>query len=256
EGHFGFHHFGNFEKILPELQEPGEEKYFEVGNLKPDTYPGSRDLPDYVRGDYDGTWRNGEHNKDRVIVRLKGRNVVREVYITEHSLRRAEGVVVRASRSQTRPEAPRGNMVLLCDPREGHFGFHHFGNFEKILPELQEPGEEKYFEVGNLKPDTYPGSRDLPDYVRGDYDGTWRNGEHNKDRVIVRLKGRNVVTEVYVTEHEASSNNFDPKRTHLVTPDTVRLIREPHLELEDFLYKTGYSSKLRYCLFKCLRCLH
>uniref|UniRef100_A0A8C9RMN2 Uncharacterized protein n=1 Tax=Scleropages formosus TaxID=113540 RepID=A0A8C9RMN2_SCLFO len=150
----------------------------------------------------------------------------------------------------------RGNMVLLCDPREGHFGFHHFGNFEKILPELQKPGEEKYFEVGNLKPDTYPGSRDLPDYVRGDYDGTWRNGEHNKDRVIVRLKGRNVVTEVYVTEHEASSNNFDPKRTHLVTPDTVRLIREPHLELEDFLYKTGYSSKLRYCLFKCLRCFH
>uniref|UniRef100_A0A8C9VUA5 Uncharacterized protein n=1 Tax=Scleropages formosus TaxID=113540 RepID=A0A8C9VUA5_SCLFO len=119
----------------------------------------------------------------------------------------------------------RGNMVLLCDPREGHFGFHHFGNFEKILPELQKPGEEKYFEVGNLKPDTYPGSRDLPDYVRGDYDGTWRNGEHNKDRVIVRLKGRNVVREVYITEHSGWSKEFHKKSTYALNPSLIQMIK-------------------------------
>ncbi|KAL4601585.1 hypothetical protein GN956_G25771, partial [Arapaima gigas] len=119
--------------------------------------------------------------------------------------------------------------LVLCDPQEGDYGFHHFGNFEKTLPELQKNSEEKYFEVGNLEVGSQFGARDLPNYVRQDYDYTRRGPGHNKDRIIVRLKSRNVVMEIYITEHVAWSNGFDPNCTYLLTPHVVRLIKDPYL---------------------------
>ncbi|KAL1023518.1 hypothetical protein UPYG_G00041880 [Umbra pygmaea] len=93
------------------------------------------------------------------------------------------------------------NMTVKCHPERGDFGFHHFGNFENILPVLLGNAREKYFEVGNLNTDTFPQAKDLPDYVTQYYVLFQGYSQRNKDRIIIRLKHRHV-TATYITEHK------------------------------------------------------
>nr|XP_046164304.1 uncharacterized protein LOC124001515 isoform X2 [Oncorhynchus gorbuscha] len=135
-----------------------------------------------------------------------------------------------------------GNMLLQCNPKED-FGFHYFSNIEKILPDLS-GCMEQYFEVGNL---TYHKAEDLPNYVR-EYSQSQCNKDRiisqsqcNKDRIIIRQKQGNVqdVMATYVTEHKQGGRRgeFDAKRTHLVNPDLIRMIRDA-AGLKKFLDQT------------------
>ncbi|KAL1023519.1 hypothetical protein UPYG_G00041890 [Umbra pygmaea] len=135
------------------------------------------------------------------------------------------------------------NMQVQCYPETGDFGFHHFGNFENILPVLLQNSREKYFEVGNLNTESYPLAKDLPPYVRQNYGLSLGHRQCNKDRIIISLKHRHV-TATYVTEHKENGiqGKFDPERTHLVSPDLIRVIRHPKLELTTFLYQMGYMG--------------
>ncbi|KAK6325008.1 hypothetical protein J4Q44_G00043500 [Coregonus suidteri] len=136
-----------------------------------------------------------------------------------------------------------GNMLVQCHPERGDFGFHYFGNFEKILPVLLRDHRESYFEVGNLNTETYSKAEDLPDYVRKDYGLSLGYRQCNKDRIIIRLR-QGDVTATYVTEHkeDGGRGEFDSERTHLVNPDLIRIIRDPELELATFLDQTGYMG--------------
>ncbi|XP_029543248.2 uncharacterized protein LOC115145839 isoform X1 [Oncorhynchus nerka] len=131
-----------------------------------------------------------------------------------------------------------GNMLLLFNPVEKDFGFHYFGNFEKILPDLK-GRREHYFGVGNL---TYPKAEELPNYVR-----EYSQSQCNKDRIIIRQKQGNVqdVMAIYVIEHKQGGHlgEFDAKSTRLVNPDLIRMIRDA--ELEKFLDQTVRERLLK-----------
>ncbi|KAM9399144.1 uncharacterized protein ACWYII_031476 [Salvelinus alpinus] len=144
-----------------------------------------------------------------------------------------------------------GNMLLQCNPERGDFGFHYFGNFEKILPVLLrdcKDRRESYFEVGNLNTETYPEAKDLPDYVRQDYGLSLDyRSQCNKDRIIIRLMQGDVQGDVmatYVTEHKEGGGRgeFDAERTHLVNPDFIQMIQDPELGLAKFLDQTQKSD--------------
>ncbi|XP_010900945.2 uncharacterized protein LOC105029331 [Esox lucius] len=147
------------------------------------------------------------------------------------------------------------NTWVRCQPEKGDFGFHHFGNFEEILPVLVRDGREKYFEVGNLNTENYPEANDLQPYVRRYYElapGNYR--QSNKDRIIIKLNQRKVKA-TYVTEHkDGNRGDFDPEHTHLVSPDLIRDIQE--LELKEFLELTGYMGPtLRNRLLRALKAI-
>ncbi|XP_030643998.1 uncharacterized protein LOC115824055 [Chanos chanos] len=148
------------------------------------------------------------------------------------------------------------NLVCKCHPQRGDYGFHHFGNFEEIVPVLSREGGEKYFEVGNLNMESYPEAQNLPDYVREDYDMLMLtyNRDKNRDRVIVRLRPDSIVPKVYVTEHSLNgeSGSFDRERTHLLDPELIAYIRDPELELSTFLRQSGYSPDTREYLKRAL----
>uniref|UniRef100_A0A9J7YI16 Uncharacterized protein n=2 Tax=Cyprinus carpio carpio TaxID=630221 RepID=A0A9J7YI16_CYPCA len=125
------------------------------------------------------------------------------------------------------------NMLSVCDPAEGDFGFHYFNNRcygEKLLDEEDFP----YFVVGNLNS---PGAEDLPVYVLEDE----YTDEHdsNTDRIIVSLD-EDWFHEVYVTQHHDRSNNYDPHATHRISRGLLMIIRR--MSLEDFLEKMGYYT--------------
>uniref|UniRef100_A0A672KI07 Uncharacterized protein n=1 Tax=Sinocyclocheilus grahami TaxID=75366 RepID=A0A672KI07_SINGR len=110
------------------------------------------------------------------------------------------------------------NMLSECDPAEGDFGFHHFNNRcygNKLLDEEDFP----YYVVGNLNS---PGAEELPDYVSEDE----YTDEHdsNTDRIIVSLD-EEWFHEVYVTQHPARSNNYDPQATYRISRGLLMIIR-------------------------------
>ncbi|XP_016336972.1 uncharacterized protein LOC107685049 [Sinocyclocheilus anshuiensis] len=125
------------------------------------------------------------------------------------------------------------NMLSGCDPAEGDFGFHHFNNRcygNKLLDEEDFP----YYVVGNLNS---PGVEELPDYISEDE----YTDEHdsNTDRIIVSLD-EEWFHEVYVTQHPARSNNYDPHATYRISRGLLMIIRR--MSLEDFLEKMGYYT--------------
>lgn len=95
------------------------------------------------------------------------------------------------------------NMVALCDPVAGEFGFHVFRNIGSLLPPLKDKRTYTYFTIGNLH---YRHSDDLPYEVRKYYDR--HNKQSNMDRVIVKLNmNKNKIEEIYISEH------YNPPRT-------------------------------------------
>lgn len=144
-------------------------------------------------------------------------------------------------------------MKLLsdCDPDKGFYGFHFFRNNEEILPVLSKSKKCKrkyvYFEVGNLNTETYPGSANLPAYVRENYELDGNYGEYNIDRIIIGYYTRSRVVEMlFVTEHDAATiGRFNHDRTYEITPDLVRILQNPQLELTHFLTQMCYYGDIQ-----------
>lgn len=133
------------------------------------------------------------------------------------------------------------DMILLCDPTTGDYGFHFFANRcsqdpnMKLLPIVKSP----YYVVGNLNS---PGADMLPDYVVKD---NTRNCEDqsNADRLIVCFLGEHRFGKVYVTTHSDLSN-YDPRATFHITRTLLWIIKS-YWSKKDFLRDTGYHTSRR-----------
>uniref|UniRef100_A0A3Q2PR45 Uncharacterized LOC105918083 n=1 Tax=Fundulus heteroclitus TaxID=8078 RepID=A0A3Q2PR45_FUNHE len=136
-------------------------------------------------------------------------------------------------------------LVSECQPENGDYGFHKFRNVEELLPVLHKPKKHKstrqllYFVVGNLNAASYPESADLPPFVRENHGA---DGSSNSDRVIISYQAKTrVVDKVYVTEHDdADAGRFRSDGTHEVSPELIRVLQNPLLDLSCFLAQMGY----------------
>ncbi|XP_031601298.2 uncharacterized protein LOC116324726 [Oreochromis aureus] len=137
-------------------------------------------------------------------------------------------------------------LVSDCQPENGNFGFHLFGNMEELLPVLSRPRKSRskvtYFEVGNLSTETYPASANLPAYVRENYRSSVRSNNSNIDRIIIGYRVRTRVVEtVYVTEHDpAAFGRFRFDRTFEISCELIQALQNPQLDLTSFLIQMGY----------------
>ncbi|XP_033976823.1 uncharacterized protein LOC117474906 isoform X1 [Trematomus bernacchii] len=142
-------------------------------------------------------------------------------------------------------------LVSDCHPERGIYGFHLFGNMEELLPVLNRNCKSKrqvlYFAVGNLNTDTYPGSANLPTYVRENYVCEGNIGDINLDRIIVSYQLRTrVVERVYVTEHDrAAFGRFSTHGTFEIHPELIQALQSPQADLTTFLSRTGYWGDIQ-----------
>nr|XP_046256954.1 uncharacterized protein LOC124065546 isoform X2 [Scatophagus argus] len=144
-------------------------------------------------------------------------------------------------------------LVSDCQPENGFYGFHSFGNIEELLPVLDRPRRRKakrkveYYEVGNLNTETYPSAANLPTFVRENYDLHGNRGKYNTDRIIISYQmTANVVETVYITEHDgAGFGRFSPDGTYEISPELIQALQSPHLDLTTFLTQMGYYGDIQ-----------
>lgn len=69
----------------------------------------------------------------------------------------------------------------------------------------------------------------------------------NLDRIIISLRvGTRAVETVYITEHDMFvSGRFSPDKTHEVSPDLIRALQSPELDLSTFLTYMGYYEGMQ-----------
>ncbi|XP_062848368.1 uncharacterized protein si:ch211-198c19.1 [Trichomycterus rosablanca] len=109
------------------------------------------------------------------------------------------------------------NMVALCDPIKGEYGFHVFQNKGpyNLLPKLKDK-TYKYFTIGNLH---YKHASDLPYEVRKYYDPN--NPDSNMDRLLVKYnKNNKKIEELYISEH------YKRLKTYRAGPPLIAELRQ------------------------------
>lgn len=113
------------------------------------------------------------------------------------------------------------NVISLTFNPNIDYGFHHYGNYERMLDPL--PRGYRYYTGGNLLQRT---SAQLPDYILN----TQRVlGAENRDRVIIRVLNQRI-DQVYITQHyptlEQQGALYDPHHTYQISSSLLREIRE------------------------------
>uniref|UniRef100_A0A3B4DJQ3 Uncharacterized protein n=1 Tax=Pygocentrus nattereri TaxID=42514 RepID=A0A3B4DJQ3_PYGNA len=124
-------------------------------------------------------------------------------------------------------------MIALCRPYNGDFGFRLFRNRNRLLPATNRP----YYELGNLN--DYNASS-LPEYIRRGYTGDL--DDSNTDRIIICLNSH-FFDSIYVTCHHAKWT-FARNQTYRIDPQLIRTIKS--MDRNDFLRQATDPQYLRW----------
>lgn len=145
-------------------------------------------------------------------------------------------------------DACNDDMVLLCDPTRGDFGFHFFdnrcdGHNMALLPTVKTP----YFIVGNQNS---RGAHMLPRNIKRFNFGQF-NPKCNADRIIVNVQKKNRFGKVYVTTQKDQSS-YDPCSTFHITRTLIGLIKsydDMYNFMIDIEYYTPFQAVMANNLF-------